>query len=739
MLVLALGGCSRAFWRNWADRDTYAATEERDKDPRWALPRISIDTSPKSRLYDPYDPNYPAMPPDDPAADQYMRRVFGMRGSKIWHRNGDAPWIEDPSWRAFLPLNSEGKLVLSPDGSVELGLLNSREYQTQLENLYVTALGLTLNRFDFQLHWLFNNTTTYTQSGSGPTENDTLFANTTFGFSQKFAAGGQLAMDFLNTFMVQFPGGQLTSPTGTILINFLQPLLRNAGRYYVLEALTESERSLLYNVRSFAHYRKQFSFNIITVSFLQLLNELQVLRNNRALVVSKDQSYRQHEALFAAGLVDTLRVDQTLSSLQQAEATVITSEASLERDLDLFKDQLGLPPDIPLVLDDALLAPFQLNDPALLKVQRDVDLLMAEFRELEQAPPLPKLQDGFRRLKLFHTQTVGFLKEVTEELAGWRSQPEEPGTTKQQAARIRAAQQGAAKELDEIKLDAGSLGQGIEQEAARVSADKLTDGWESLLDRTRATVALIAQLVVLQTQIRVNLIRLEPVPYDLETSVRYARDNRLDLMNQQAQVIDGWRQVAVTANQLLSEIDLVFSGNIASKPGSYNPFNFSSQASSYSVGMHFDSPLSRVQQRNAYRQSQISYQQARRSYMALQDQIERAIREDQRQIRAARLNFRLSQQNLVTTARQVESARETLLLAGRSADPAGTLSLIQAQDQVLTAQNALIGFWVTYETQRYRLLLDMEALQVDERGRYVNEQTDRAGQPTLPAPRPVPP
>jgi hypothetical protein len=44
---------------------------------------------------------------------------------------------------------------------------------------------------------------------------------------------------------------------------------------------------------------------------------------------------------------------------------------------------------------------------------------------------------------------------------------------------------------------------------------------------------------------------------------------------------------------------------------------------------------------------------------------------------------------------------------------------------VLSAQNTLISSWVSYETTYYRLLLDMEVLQLDERGLYIDEHNDR--------------
>ena len=54
-------------------------------------------------------------------------------------------------------------------------------------------------------------------------------------------------------------------------------------------------------------------------------------------------------------------------------------------------------------------------------------------------------------------------------------------------------------------------------------------------------------------------------------------------------------------------------------------------------------------------------------------------------------------------------------------DPAGTLDTLGALSSLLTAKNTLIAYWVNYETGRMQLLLDMEAIQLDERGIYHDE------------------
>lgn len=40
------------------------------RDPRWDLPRVTVDADSRSRFYDPYDLTKPPLPPDDPAADR---------------------------------------------------------------------------------------------------------------------------------------------------------------------------------------------------------------------------------------------------------------------------------------------------------------------------------------------------------------------------------------------------------------------------------------------------------------------------------------------------------------------------------------------------------------------------------------------------------------------------------------------------------------------------------------------
>jgi outer membrane protein TolC len=745
VLILAglLSGCSRAHYRRSADRETYGAIRERTGDPRWDLPRVSIAVPPESRLFDPFNPDCPPLPPDDPAAHVYMHHVDGMKGYKGWHKNGDAPWIEDPHWREYLDLSDDGELVLTPERAVELGVLHSREYQTQLEGIYVTALALTLERFAFDLQFFGRNSTFYNHFGSGsvPTESNTLTTTSNFGFTRALSTGGQLLVDFANTFVFEFTGPNRTSVTSNIVINFVQPLLRGAWREVALERLTQAERNVLYAVRDFARFRKVFYFGITQGGngFLALLLQQQTIRNQEANLVSLEQNLRLYEALLVGGGVAPIFVDQVFQTYQQGQVLLLQARTNLENSLDAFKILLGLPPSVRVRLDDSLLAPFQLNDPALTGLQDEIERFLAAFRQLKAAPPLSKLREGFAQLKTYNERTLKLHAQVEEELQRWQEQLRQAGDDKTRTARQRAVLEQLTLQLPQLRDDLEKLGRAIDATAAALSEDRRTEAWQTLHEQQgRQEISLLAQLFVIQTQIRVYLIRLRPIPYELAEATQYALANRLDLMNQRAQVVDAWRQITVTADGLESDLDLVFNANIATVPGGNNPVKFSAAASSYRVGLQFDSPLNRKIERNVYRASLINYQQARRAFMALDDRIQQAIRRDVRQLETDGLNFEIARQSLIVAARQVEEARERVRVDPQLTDIA-TQNVLNALNSLLLARNTLISTWVNYETGRLQLLLDMEALQLDERGVYVDEHKDSPDQRSAASGGPLPP
>src|SRR5260370_31587712 len=62
-------GCTREFYREWANQDVSEAVFEKTRDPRWRMDIFSVEPPALSRFADPYDQDVPPAPPDDPAAE----------------------------------------------------------------------------------------------------------------------------------------------------------------------------------------------------------------------------------------------------------------------------------------------------------------------------------------------------------------------------------------------------------------------------------------------------------------------------------------------------------------------------------------------------------------------------------------------------------------------------------------------------------------------------------------------
>ena len=304
LLLLLFAGCSRAFWRKQADRDSYRLLNQKRSDPRWAVPRIDVRADPRSRFFDPYCQDKGPLPPDDPFAARDMLRVAGKRGYKSWHKFGRSLSIENPDWLKPFGVtpeviqqaghNGEPSSVKGPElndvtlaQAVELANIHNRDYQTQIENAYLQALALTFERFQFGVRYLnvggqepsINATHNSTPHGAN---NQSL--NSSIGVSQLLPSGAQLAVELANNTLWMFSGPDSVNTASILSYSIVQPLLFQAGRKIALENLTQAERNVLYSVRTLARFRKILFTNIVSGNggYLNVLQQAQLAENQRA-------------------------------------------------------------------------------------------------------------------------------------------------------------------------------------------------------------------------------------------------------------------------------------------------------------------------------------------------------------------------------------------------------------------------------------------------------------------------
>jgi len=833
LALAAIAGCSRTFYRQQADDDAYQLIAQKAAGPRWALTDFSVAVDPRSRMYDPFDPDAEPMPPDDPAAHALMHCVDCKKGWPCWHANGDTPLVENPDYVAFLPWSEEGTVVLDADDAVRVALLNSRDYQSQLEELYLSALDVSFERFRFDHQFFGGLFTDYTVEGADLNafgSSSELAVGTTpgnrFRIEKLYATGAELVVGLANSIVWQFSGPNSQSTTTILDFALVQPLLRGAGRARVLERLTIAERALLSNVRAMERFRREFYVEIVTgrnasggpsrrggvfggaglegfsgvggggfgqvgggfgggggagaaqaSGFLGLLQDQQNIRNQESNVVALRSSLNQLQALFDAGRLDSkLQVEQARIALYNAQSRLLNSKAGYESSLDDYKITLGLPPALPVVIRDPLLEPFNLIDSEIVALQRRVTALQEEIGELllallpepGQAADVswsPALRARLERLQLLLSEVEKLRQQAADKhVAGARRDVQElkqaiPRRKRQlaqlgeklQDAASDAAAQETAERLDPAILTTKTL----EERPARLEAtlplivrqlDTLKTTFakfqadlaaivkegpnlaaDDLKDRLRQQVLVpiptevsdfavtLVELSLVQARARTDVVSLAPVELDSKEAVEIARVNRLDWMNARARLVDVWRLIEFNANDLLAGLDIVVSGDIATEGN--NPLDFRGKRGRLNLGLEFDAPLTRLAERNTYRQALIEYQQARRDFYAFEDQIARGLRSTLRQIDVNQLNFELRRAGVHVAISQVELARLKLqepLKPGavQQSNNTAARDLVSALNDLLDAQNDFLSVWVNYEVQRRSLDLDLGTMQL---------------------------
>ena len=838
LLGLAHTGCSRPFWRKQADMDVYQAEMERFTDPRWSLPRLNVTPDPESRFFDPHDPDCAPLPPDDPAAHQYMHWVDGWQGYKGWHKFGDTLRVENPQWLLRYGISPEmidpqnGRYLAGPpkieqvkvQDAVNLAQIHSRDYQFNIEDLYLAALNVTFERFQFGVRYLGiggREPGADIVSDARPGRIGRATADSRFGVSQLLPAGGQLAVELANNTVWLFSGGNQTNSASVLSYSLVQPLLINAGRKVVLENLTQSERDLLYETRDLARYRQILFTDVVGgpgggggyLGLLQLaqsiLNEegnldrirrqvdlleastgdrpaniasridLETLPADFAIpenfkgrlsydpdrklltwlgpmseedeiqlkAISKDPAYQDAILTIIVPLraeASTLDVVQLKSSYTGSLQRLRNLQRQYQDALDNYKVQLGLPPDIDFSIDQTSLSQFELIEQRL----RELELIVTDFvpqswAQLEVPPDGQALPPGQE-----HVPTVEQLKKVIDEYERVVRMVSAEGIqiVRQDIERLRGEVPAILESLlaeenrdrltndfdrdqrifdltsaqlqqrqDEIVLWRKELEDpDLSKEARDAMRLEILDRHEKLLRDTRNLAGTLVG-------VRAEMIRVRPYAVSLEDSVAAGVENRLDLMNSRALVMDARRFVEVVANRLRSQADIVVEGDIGTSGGN-RPFDFRRDRSSYRFGMRFTAPLDQISERNTYRAALIAYERAKRNYMLAEDTVKQQIRRDWRQMQVLRENLETSKQAIRLGATQYDLAVDEALrpkAPGQTSTRGTGLqgnNLLGALNAILNGQNSLIQNWVDYERNRLNIYRDMGIMDLGEDG-----------------------
>jgi len=878
LLLLLAAGCSRSFYRRQADCEVYGLVDCANRQTCSSLEGFGIEPDPASRMFDPNNPDCPPMPPDDPTSHKLMRCVDGKWGWHGWDRYGRTRYVENPDWELYLPRDENGEVVLDREGAVEMALLQSPEYQRALEELYLSALQVTLERFRLDTQFFGGNSTFFTADGPdrGGGASSLLSTDTDLQMRKLFASGGELVVGLANSLVWQFAGPDTYSANTLLDFSLVQPLLRAGGRDIVLESLTDSERALLANVRQMERFRRGFYTEVVTgrgagstpsrggigiVSpgggairgaggYFGLLEEQLRIRNRRANVAGLRESLQRLETLYEGGAIRAYQVGLTRQGLYRTQSSLLSEIAAYENRLDGYKISLGLPPQLDISIDDPLLERFELIRPEMTEMQDAITQFLAELRAEAEAgridlgeeklgtlsslgqriaaqldvvegdfetllDVLPQrsrrlqqlsAREEFRNndvdsrvadvkvlyqrvfelsaemegiepaktraewlLELCHrfegvealmelaellvkstfglqggregiqtaTELAARLVEVCQRLAG--SEAADLLDQRLKAGLVELEEEEIFFDLDETENDterpaggrsgledalAGSLAE-IEQfpqivAQAAATGDPTVEGLhEDLVELVDHLSGQALEMSLIQAGARLDSIMLEPIEMTSERALEIARENRRDWKNVRAALVDAWRQITVVAEDLESDLDVVFSGDIGTADN--NPVRFRGTTGRLRVGLEFDAPLTRLAERNAYRQTLIEYQRARRQYYQFEDTIAEGLRDTIRTVRLNELDFEVQRTAVFLAIDQVDEA-QLRLDDPRPTELGGNTGrdLVDALSGLLDAQNAFLGVWVNQEALRMNLDFDLGTMELDERGFWID-------------------
>jgi outer membrane protein TolC len=330
---LILPGCTK-FYRRSADKEVYKIIQQKEKAALGHTNAFSIDT------------RYSHRKPKDIKAQEI---------------------IEDRM--------RETKQTVTLADALRIALENNRQYQLRKEQLYLSALTLTRERFAYVPQFFAGSTVTAQRTpldneSSGPrfgiftgeeersrSGDVSLRAANRVGFDTLLKTGGRVSLDLANDLLRFYTGGPRESAVSTIGLSLAQPLLRGAGAKIAAENLTQAERSVIYEIRGFSYFQDTFAFDIVT-TYLRLVQQQDTVINQHSNFLSR-VALRERSVALAVDRLAPFQADLAAQEELTARNSYILAVERYRNTLDQFKITLGLPVGYEIRLDETVLTELE--------------------------------------------------------------------------------------------------------------------------------------------------------------------------------------------------------------------------------------------------------------------------------------------------------------------------------------------------------------------------------------------
>jgi outer membrane protein TolC len=225
-----------------------------------------------------------------------------------------------------------------------------REYQTAKEDLYLSALALTLEHHLWTPQFAASLRGVYGNYGEIRDFDQATRFVADLSVAQRLPYGGEFTAAMIST-LIRDVGRSITaSESSQIQLGLEIPFLRDAGQV-AQENLIQLERALTYAVRRFERFRRQ---QLVTVAeqYFSLLASKQAVIDAAASFESAKDDLARAIGFQNTGKGSPLETGRVEVRVLQQQGSLATRRESFRAATDRFKILVGMPVSEPIGLDD---------------------------------------------------------------------------------------------------------------------------------------------------------------------------------------------------------------------------------------------------------------------------------------------------------------------------------------------------------------------------------------------------
>jgi len=380
--------------------------------------------------------------------------------------------------------------------AIRLAVRQSRDYQTQVESLYLQALALSGTRRDFSpqlsgiLSYVFADADRILPSYTG---------SAGVSASQILPLGGTVTLSGDQNVAGAFDSGD-DLYDAALSLSYQQNLLRGVGYEASHDALIQAERSIVYAARDFELFRQDFSVDVAR-RFYDLVAQQRVVENTRTRTESARHTLAQSEALHRVGQLNRVELYRAQEEALSSENSLLTAEQSFEDALDAFKILLALPTEAHLEIEP--------DEPEFVPVDMTLASAIgaAEANRLDFKTTGDQREDALRSVRI---ASQGLRADLDLNVAAVLSSPPEPHLRDQQ--------------LSNTSFTAGvTLGLPLDRKDERNAYRSALIG----LDRARRSYELARDNLALEVRSSLRELRRSATSLDIQRRTIESEDRRL--------------------------------------------------------------------------------------------------------------------------------------------------------------------------------------------------------------------